>query len=333
MTRCLTRLTAVLVLLLVCSGCPSSSPISRVLLRREKPPVLSTDISPSELIQHVNQQREGLQNWRSQHTILTVSGPGIPVRQKLSGHFICSAPHSFRLSAGNMLASVDFGANTDHCWAWAQPGAPAILTWPHEDAYLLHELPGELPWLEAEWLAAVAGITPIDATEFTVQSSPQKPLERSLTRTRQSGAGAVKDALIINLMTGNCEEALAYDHEGRLMVRARLLKHQFVNGRTLPQEIAVHAVQAGFQLNLRFDHVLTNVTVEEKIWNPPAGENLQVVDLSDLVRSQQSEPQVSLPGSEPQLSAPRFDSELPIFDDENTIASTRRFRWPWEWWR
>ncbi len=362
MTGRLTRLIAAL-LLLGNFGCGFDfgnhfrNTMQSGIFRKQPQPVLSVDISAKELVDHLNQQRRGLNNWRSNHTTLTVSGPGIPIRQKLSGLFICSAPRSFRLSAGNLMASVDFGANTDLCWAWAKPGAPAVLSWSHDDAYLLNELPGQFPWLEAEWLAVVAGITPLDSAEFSLADPSEDPSSallhkmptppplflrqaqqaadsgrKALVRRRQTSAGTVTDVLKVSLLSGNPEEAFAFDHEGRLMIQARFLSHHRIDDMTLPQEVVVDAVQAGFQLNLKFNKVQTNVTEDQQIWHPPSGDDLQIVDLVDVVRYWQSEPN-EFQERERVQPAPEFDQEPPLFDEETTVATHRRFRWPWEWWR
>lgn len=306
------------------------------LTERRPEPLLSTEISDAELIAHLNRQRNGLQNWRASTVRLEVSGPGIPFKQRLTGEFVCAAPRCFRITASNVVASLDFGANQEGCWAWSQPGAPALLTWPHEDAHLLSELPGELPWLDAEWLAVLAGVVPVSPEQYAVHLPPDQPLQRWLIRTRETVSGQLKEILKVDLVSGCCKEALVLNSDGVELVRTQLDDYQVIGSNTIPQRLFVHAPQAGFKLNLQFEDVTLNADIPEQVWVAPATRDLRVADLASVVEfhhMSQQDRRYQIRNHVQNETLPEFDDPLLVRREEQPAKNTSGFRWPWQWWR
>jgi hypothetical protein len=270
-------------LLLTLTGCQT-----QLFARRPKPvtPVLSSEITCEVLVDHLNQQTAGLVSWRSSETRVHVRMPGLPMPQRLSGTLACTAPSNFRLIAGNMVAHADFGANDNLCWAYAKPGDPVVLTWAHEDSYLLSRLPGGIPHLDASWLLSILGVVPMNAEDYELIREPGNGTIASLVDVDDTAdGGRVQHVVRVDLVTGMVREHTLTDEAGVVLVRAQMRDHRRVTGAVIPHEIQITFPATRTELTLNFARIETNCSVPETVWQPPGGRGIERVDLRTILEA------------------------------------------------
>lgn len=268
-------------LLLSLTGCQTG-----LFARRPAPvtPVLSAEIDCESLVDHLNRQTAGLVSWRSNETRVHVRMPGLPMPQRLSGTLACTAPSSFRLIAGNMVAQADFGANNDLCWAYAKPGDPLVLTWAHEDAYLLSQLPGGIPHLDASWLMSILGVVPMNAEDYELIRETIPGTTVSLVDVDDTAdGGRVRHVVRVDLVTGMVREHTLTDEAGVMLVRAQMKDHRRVRGAVIPHEIQITFPATRTELTLNFARIETNCSIPETVWQPPGGRGIERLDLRTIL--------------------------------------------------
>ena len=270
-------------LLLTLMGCQT-----QFFARKAEPktPVLSTQISCAALVEHLNLQTAGLRSWRSGETRVHVRMPGLPMPQSLSGTLACAAPSNFRLVAGNIVAHADFGANDERCWAYAKPGEPLVLTWLHEDSYLLSRLPGGLPHLDAGWLMGLLGVVPMHADDYELQHDPNDARTLRLVDVDETADGGhVRHVIAVDTLSGFAREHSLTDDAGVVLVRARLGDHRRVGTVLIPHEVRITFPETGTELTLNFNRIEVNCSIQPAVWEPPGGRELEQVDLRTVVES------------------------------------------------
>ena len=275
-------------LLLTLTGCQTG-----LFARRPKPvtPVLSSEISRESLVDHLNQQTAGLVSWRSSETRVHVRMPGLPMPQRLSGTLACTAPSNFRLIASNMVAHADFGANDNLCWAYAKPGDPVVLTWAHEDSYLLSRLPGGIPHLDASWLLSILGVLPMNAEDYELTHESGNGTMVSLVDVDDTAdGGRVRHVIRVDLVTGMVREHRLTDEAGIVLVRAQMKDHRRVAGSVIPHEIQIAFPATGAELTLNFARIETNCNIPETVWQPPGGRGIDRVDLRTILETVPRQP-------------------------------------------
>lgn len=262
-------------------------------------PKLSTSMTCSELVDHLNRQCHGLHAWRCMDTTLYVRMPnGIPAR--LSGHLACEAPSRFRLTASSLVANTDIGANAERCWFYSRPGAGQLLTWQHQDAELLQNVDLGVPRMEPAWLMEVLGVMPLNAADFAISTGPAGGQELWLTAVSDNPDGSsVRRVIKVDTVSGLIREHAIYDQDRTLLVRASVSGHKSVGGHLLPREVALDFPQMQTQLTLRFGPVETNCRLPENLWMMPVNREVEVVDLGNHIRAELRRRGQAVPQSRP----------------------------------
>ncbi len=248
-------------------------------------PVLPMAMSKNELIEHLNRQHEGLQSWQCKDTLVRASMPGLPFEQRLSGTLFCSAPSQFRLMAGSLMVSADFGSNDEIGWAFLKPGESSVLTWRHEDSHLLQYIPGGLR-LEPSWLMTILGVQPLNSESYELQNAPAGSRELWLVAVEDAPDGtSLRRVIKVDTVRGVAREHALYDSEGNPLLRAQLSHHKSCSGHLIPHLVKLSFPQTETVLTLEFKGIETDCRIADTVWNPPQGRFIEHIDLGELIRS------------------------------------------------
>lgn len=268
--------------LVISSGCQLGG--TRRQEARYVEPRLPMTISQEDLIEHLNGMNAGLQSWRCMETEVDVSIPGMP-DPKLNGRFACEAPSQFRLISDNFAASADFGSNQHICWAYVKPGESTVLTWKHEDSWMLQQLPGGMPRLEPDWLMTVLSLRQLDPAEYELQNAPLGSSELWLVAVEDAPDGSsLRRVIKVDPLSGTVREHALYDQNRQPLLRTQLSDYKRCGGYLLPHRVRIHFPQNRTELALTFRRIETDCDIEDALWQPPTGRNIEVVDLGDVMR-------------------------------------------------
>lgn len=278
----MSQLRLILLLTLAATGCNMFQRGKEVKTVR---PVLSTEMTREELVDYLNSQSDGLRSWRCNDTVVVANLPKLP-DQRLKGTFHCSWPNNFRLDASNLIGiQANLGSNDDICWAYLQPGEPVVLTWKHEDAYLLQYLPDGIPRLEPEWLLTILGIQPLDAERYQLTRAPEGSRELWLAAIENAPDGtSLRRVIKVDTVSGYAREHALYDRNGNFVLRAQLKEHKPCGRYRLPHAVVIDFPANKTRLTLRFSGIQTDCEMNEALWQPPHSNQIQYMDVGSMIR-------------------------------------------------
>lgn len=272
-----------MILLPALSGCrwnlfaPRVAPVS--------PPVLSAELTAVEVISHVNSQTEQLKAWRCGDTKVYLRMPGLPMPQRLSGSLACEAPGRFRLVAGNVVGvHADLGANEEQGWVYVKPGESMVLTWRHEDSWMLTELMPGFPQLDPAWLMQLLGLEPMVADDFQLEAAPGSSQEMWLTAGGGGLPGVERRRIRVDRQRGEVREHQLCGSADEVLVQAVMTDYRGSQGERLPHQLRLSFPQTDTELTLTLGRIEVNSALSSNLWQPPTGGSAQVVDLRDLQR-------------------------------------------------
>lgn len=321
---CWCPFATIICLVFVTVGCQTPGQATRNVVHRD--PVIPLSISRADLVEHLNSQSQDLNGWRCMSTKLHARLPGVP-DQRLSGYIACQSPQYFRLTADNLIVKADLGSNADHCWVYLKPGRSEVLKWNHEDTALLQRTQPGIPSIDPNWLMLVLGITPLDANDYDLNSSPTGQPELTLTATEQAADGSTLRRIIrIDALQGVIRKHEVYDCNTNLLVSAELNRHQRQDGHLIPTSVKLSFPQTKTELTLSFQDIETNPHLPDHYWHMP-DKNLRVVDLGKVIRSQMPAQQPVTRHSSGRVSAPRVSLQPPVFHrqpDQSAFAETEQ---------
>ncbi|MFM8476664.1 MAG: hypothetical protein ACKOEO_12825 [Planctomycetaceae bacterium] len=278
------RVLMLLVLLPALAGCRWD-----LFARRPIPataaPVMSAEATVEEIVNHLNGRVSRLRSWRCGDTKVHMRMPGLPMPQRLSGSLACEAPGRFRLVAGNVVGvHADLGANEEQGWVYVRPGESMVLTWRHEDAWMLTELMPGFPQLDPAWLLQLLGLEPLRSEDYELEASPEGTQELWLSGSTGGLAGVHRQQLRLDRVLGEVREQLLFGSNDEVLVRAYLSDYQGPPGEKLPHQLRLTFPQTDTVLTLTLGRIEVNPTMSGNLWQPPSGGTAQMVDLRDLQR-------------------------------------------------
>jgi hypothetical protein len=307
-------------------------------------PKLSTDISREELVAYLNAQSEGLRSWRCNDTDVEANIPKMP-DQRLKGTFHCAWPSHFRLDASNVIGiHANLGSNDDICWAYMQPGESVVMTWKHEDAYLLQYIPDGIPRLEPEWLLTILGIQPLDPERYQLTSAPEGSRELWLAAIETAPDGSsLRRVIKVDPVNGVAREHALYDSNKNLVLRAQLKDHKNCGHYRLPHTVIIDFPANKTRLTMRFTGIQPDCELSENLWQPPHSPQIQYMDVGEIIRREmpsvpqnQVAPKFNTPAdsqfigfADPESDAALAEGTLeddPFFDDEVAAAGVTPVR-------
>lgn len=246
-------------------------------------PVLSADSDATRVAGYLNSGTDKLRSWRCGETKVYLRMPGLPMPQRLSGSLACESPGRFRLVAGNVVGvHADLGANEDGGWVYAKPGESVVLTWRHEDAWMLGELMPGFPQLDPQWLMQLLGLSPLNAGEYVTETPAEVTGEIWLVREHAGGDGVQRWVVKVDRQEGRIREQVLYGPEGDVLVRAELSDYQGDWGFRLAHHMRLVFPETSTELTLTLGRIETNPVLSENLWRPPANGSVRLVDLREL---------------------------------------------------
>lgn len=215
----------ILLLLPLLAGCQLE------LFGRKRPVVGLAELSRGadvELVAAVvNRGTERLRSWRCAETKVYLRAAGLAMPQRLSGSLACEAPGRFRLVAGNVVGvHADLGANEDRGWVYAKPGESVVLTWRHEDAWMLSESMPDFPQLDPEWLMQLFGLSTLNPADYRIETPADVGNEIWLAGERATERGLHRWVIQVDLQEGRIREQVLYGEAGKVLMRAELSDYQ-----------------------------------------------------------------------------------------------------------
>ena len=309
------RLIPLLTVLLIGAGCQS------VPWARPAPPAdpaLPMSMSRNELVSYLNEQSGNLQAWQSRQVRMKVRMPDLPTAVTLKGSLACESPNHFHLTASNTFAHADLGANSERCWVYVKPGADGVVSWRHEDAALLEQLPTGIPYIDPDWLMEVLGVTPLETERFVISEGPG-PNSRDLwlVASERTPAGRVLRRVIkVDTMRGVIREHAVYNDQDRVVVRASLSDHQPFNGHLIPRKVVLDFPSMDAELTLTFAKIETNPQIATSMWRVPSVPGADNIDVGQLVAAAQRQHREHRPSPQESLRSQsqaeeRYASRLP----------------------
>lgn len=243
------------------------------------------NVSCEDLIDHLNQQSGNLKAWQSTDFRMTVKIPETPYVPPMKGSIACQSPNRFHLTASNLVASTDMGANSEQCWFLSTPGHPGVISWRHEDAHLLHKLSSPIPYIDPDWLMLVLGVKQLNADDYALEpGNGPGSRELLLTTVKEATHGGAKRYVIkVNSDYRVVREHVAYDADGRVIVRAQLSNHKSFDGHLIPQTVQLKLPGNGAELTLSFAKIDTNPSINSALWKVPSVQGGNNTDLIDLM--------------------------------------------------
>jgi hypothetical protein len=276
------RNTVLITFCILLSGCQAldRSPRQHV----PSGPPLPATVSVNDLVDHLNAQSGGLNSWQCTNMRMTAKMPRQP-EFRFKGHIACESPNRFHLSASNVLGLANLGSNDERCWVLMKPFDAGTISWRHEDAHLIQEIPSGIPYIDPDWLMLVLGVKELDASDYTLQPGPQaNSREFWLTSNENTqGSGISRYVIKVDMDRRVVREHVAYDTNLRPVIRARLSEHKDFNGHLLPTEVALEFPDSGARLELAFKQIQTNPSIDASHWVVPSDPYGKDVDLGQMV--------------------------------------------------
>jgi len=277
------------------------------------------NVSCEELVDHLNLQSGNLKAWQCTDVRMTARLPGPPyVVPPMKGNIACESPNRFHLRASNLVASTDMGANSKQCWFESTPGHPGVISWRHEDAHKLQELSLPIPYIDPDWLMLILGVKQLNADDYVLEPGVN-PRSRELWLTSVRGSqigGARRYVIKVSAADRVVREHVAYDADGRVIVRAQLSNHKRFNGHLIPRKVRLELPGNNTELTLSFARIDTNPSIDSALWVVPTRPGGHNVDLGDLVEG------IRRAGIQRQNQSRSAVLGPPVFDQVGEAAST-----------
>lgn len=281
------------------------------------PAVLSRSADVERVAAVVNTGTQRLRSWRCAETRVYLRAAGLAMPQRLSGSLACESPGRFRLVAGNVVGvHADLGANEERGWVYAKPGESVVLTWRHEDSWMLSETMPGFPQLDPEWLMQLFGLSLLNPADYRIETPADVRNEIWLAGERESERGRNRWVIQVDLQEGRIREQVLYGEAGEVLMRAELSDYQGEPGARLPHHLRLVFPETSTELTLALGRIEINPQLSANLWRPPTGGAARLVDLRDLERWARETPQSA------HMTAARNRDVTDIAADDNIAAGT-----------
>lgn len=273
---------AAVVLAVAASGasCPQvlrGYQVGTMPLPRTLPPQPTLD----QVIAGVHDNTQRVRSYMAPQAVLAARG--VP---RLSAQVACEPPRRFRLRAQTSVtgSELDIGSNDDLFWLWIRRHQPPVMLFCRHDQYAQSSARRLLP-LRADWMPELLGLVtfrPDDRHEGPFQL-PDGRLE---IRTRLAAPeGELLKSTLVDATTGLVVEQHLFTPSGERLASVRTSKHRVdpPSGAALPRVVEVSWPASGVDFQLELTSITTNTpsTDPGQLWQMPAYEGYEPVDLAD----------------------------------------------------
>lgn len=255
------------------------------------PRTLPAQPNLDQIIATVHDNTQRVRSYMAPQAVLVV--PGVP---RLSAQVACEPPRRFRLRAQTTVtgSELDIGSNDDLFWLWIRRHQPPMMLHCRHDRYEQSSARQLLP-IRADWMPELLGLVnfrPEDRHEGPFPL-PDGRLEIRSRLTPAAGAsppGTVTDgellkSTILDGTTGLVIEQHLFTAAGERLASCRTTKHRVdpQSGAALPRLVEVSWPASGIEFQLELTTIATNTPATDpgQLWQMPAYEGYQPVDLGD----------------------------------------------------
>lgn len=254
-------------------------------LPRALPPQASLD----QIIAGVHDNTQRVRNYMAPQAVLVV--PGVP---RLSAQVACEPPRRFRLRAQTAVtgSELDIGSNDDLFWLWIRRHQPPVMLFCRHDQYAQSAARRLLP-LQADWMPELLGLVTFRQEDrhegpFPLPDGRIEIRSRITPQTASPNAAPEGDLLkstILDGTTGLVVEQHLFTVAGERLASVRTTKHRVdpQSGAALPRLVEVSWPASGVDFQLELAAITTNTppTDPGQLWQMPAYEGYEPVDLAD----------------------------------------------------
>jgi len=246
-------------------------------LPRSLPPQATLD----QVIASVHDNTQRVRSYMAPQAVLAARG--VP---RLAAQVACEPPRRFRLRAQTSVtgSELDIGSNDDLFWLWIRRHQPPVMLFCRHDQYAQSSARRLLP-LRADWMPELLGLVsfrPDDRHEGPFQL-PDGRLE---IRSRIAASeGELLKSTLVDATTGLVVEQHLFTPTGERLASVRTSKHRVdpPSGAALPRFVEVSWPASGVDFQLELTSITTNTpsTDPGQLWQMPAYEGYEPVDLAD----------------------------------------------------
>jgi hypothetical protein len=255
------------------------------------PRTLPAQPNLDQIIATVHDNTQRVRSYMAPQAVLVV--PGVP---RLSAQVACEPPRRFRLRAQTTVtgSELDIGSNDDLFWLWIRRHQPPMMLHCRHDRYEQSSARQLLP-IRADWMPELLGLVnfrPEDRHEGPFPL-PDGRLEIRSRLTPAAGAsqpgtatdGELLKSTILDGTTGLVMEQHLFTAVGERLASCRTTKHRIdpQSGAALPRLVEVSWPASGIEFQLELTTIATNAPATDpgQLWQMPAYEGYQPVDLGD----------------------------------------------------
>ncbi|MEI6240424.1 MAG: hypothetical protein WCR51_08535 [Planctomycetia bacterium] len=273
---------AAIVLAVAASGasCPQvlrGYQVGTMPLPRTLPPQATLD----QVIAGVHDNTQRVRSYMAPQAVLAARG--VP---RLSAQVACEPPRRFRLRAQTSVtgSELDIGSNDDLFWLWIRRHQPPVMLFCRHDQYAQSSARRLLP-LRADWMPELLGLVSF-RPEDRHEGPFQLPDGRLEIRSRIAAPdGELLKSTIVDATTGLVVEQHLFTPTGERLASVRTSKHRVdpPSGAALPRFVEVSWPASGVDFQLELTSITTNTpsTDPGQLWQMPAYEGYEPVDLAD----------------------------------------------------
>ena len=244
-----------------------------------------------QIIATVHDNTQRVRSYMAPQAVLVV--PGVP---RLSAQVACEPPRRFRLRAQTAVtgSELDIGSNDDLFWLWIRRHQPPMMLHCRHDRYEQSSARQLLP-IRADWMPELLGLVsfrPEDRHEgpFPLPDGRLEIRSRLTPSAGTSPQGTATDgellkSTILDGTTGLVIEQHLFTAAGARLASCRTTKHRVdpQSGAALPRLVEVSWPASGIEFQLELTTIATNTPATDpgQLWQMPAYEGYQPVDLGD----------------------------------------------------
>ena len=245
------------------------------------PRALPTQATLDQSIAAVHDNTQRVRSYMAPQAVLVV--PGVP---RLSAQVACEPPRRFRLRAQTSVtgSELDIGSNDDLFWLWIRRHQPPVMLFCRHDQYAQSSARRLLP-IRADWMPELLGLV-----NFRPEDRHEGPFPlpdgRIEIRSRiHSGEGELFKSTLLDGTTGLVVEQHLFTTTGERLASCRTSRHRVdpQSGAALPRLVEVSWPASGIEFQLELAAITTNTPATDpgQLWQMPAYEGYEPIDLAD----------------------------------------------------
>jgi len=245
------------------------------------PRMLPANPTKDQIIAAVEDNTGRVRSYMASQAVLSV--PGVP---RLSAQVACEPPRRFRLRAQTSLTGneLDLGSNDDLFWLWIRRHEPAVMLFCRHDRYADSSARRLLP-IRADWMPELLGLVRFAPNDRHEGPFPTADGRLEIRSTIESPDGPLLKSTLLQAATGLVEEQHLFTAAGERLASVRTSRHRVDpnSGAALPRLVEISWPASGVEFKLEITSLVVNTPATDpgQLWQMPAYEGYEPVDLAD----------------------------------------------------